>query len=106
MYNNKDNLLWQLAENQTTDKTKIGTIRSGTEDNGVSNSGPDPNPMANGAAIPQVSNLTMPLVGAPNLHSSSSASALVVSATTFVRKSSLMRRPKTEVWTVEREFSV
>ena len=54
-----------------------------------------------------VSTLSAPSSGPSNsFHGSTSASTLVVSATAFVRKSSLLRRPKPEVWTVERENSL
>ena len=96
-----------------TDKSRNGT------GNGESGGVPPPPPLptnpdqgpipVTGVANSSVSSLSVPSSGPSSgnlMHGSSSATTLVVSATTFVRKSSLMRRPKTEVWTIDKEYSL
>lgn len=74
--------------------------------NGGSDFGPN-TILVHRATNSSVSTLSAPSSGPSNsFHGSTSASTLVVSATAFVRKSSLLRRPKPEVWTVERENSL
>jgi hypothetical protein len=77
---------------KTKDKSRNGIAKDETV---VSDLGPSSTVSVSGLSVPQAS-----------LHASTSTNTLVVSATTFVRKSSLLRRPKTEIWTVNRENSL
>ncbi len=93
----------------TTDKSRNGATKgTGTADEtGASDQAPIPMLVTGGVANTSASSLSVPSsVPSASLHASTSATTLVVSATTFVRKSSLMRRPKTEVWTIDKEYSL
>jgi hypothetical protein len=79
---------------KTKDKSRNGIAKDETV---VSDLAP------NSTVSVSVSGLSVPQA---SLHASTSTNTLVVSATTFVRKSSLLRRPKTEIWTVNRENSL